>query len=115
MRIVTTDHFSKQLKTLAKKYCNISTNVTQALRMFSKESAQYLGAKLFKVRVRSSDMSKGKSGGFRLIILCVEVDDFIVPVTIYQKSLQENITEHELEYHLARVRSELDIFLKNRQ
>lgn len=110
MRIITTDHFAKQLKGFSKKYRNISKDVSQTLHGFSKESAQYLGAKLFKVRVRSSDTTKGKSGGFRLIILCVEVDDMIIPVVVYQKSLLENITERELEYHLARVRGELVIF-----
>lgn len=107
MRIIRTGHFAKQLKALGKKYRSISLDVSCALNIFDKESAQSLGAKLYKVRVRSSDINKGKSGGFRIIVLCLEVTDMLIPVTIYQKAVQKNITEHELEYHLACVRVEL--------
>ncbi len=109
MRIITTDHFSKQLKALGKKYHCISRYVSKALNTFDKESAQYLGARMYKMRVRSADMNKGKSGGFRLIVLCIEIANTLTPITLYQKSNQENITESELGYHLANVRAELDM------
>ena len=107
MRIITTVHFSKQIKTFAKKYRRASSDVTRTLHTFSKEKSQYLGAKLYKIRVKSSDMTQGKSGGFRLIVLCVEIIDHLVPITIYQKAVQEDMSERELEYHLACVRAEL--------
>ena len=108
MRSITTDHFKKQLKHL-RKHRTLSADVTKALQTFSKDNAQYLGAKLYKVRVRSSDGAKGKSGGFRLIVFCIEVTNHLIPITIYRKSVQESITEHELEYHLACVRAELEL------
>lgn len=109
MRIITTEYFAKQLKVFGKKYRSVSRDVLRTLDTFDKECAQYLGARLYKIRVRSSDMNKGKSGGLRLIVLCIEVDDRLVPITLYQKSTQENITESELAYHLASVRAELDM------
>ena len=109
MRIITTDHFSKQLKALGKKYRSISRDVSRVLNTFDKESAQYLGARMYKMRVQSADMNKGKSGGFRLIVLCMEVANMLIPIALYQKSNQENITESELGYHLASVRAELDM------
>ena len=108
MRVIKTDHFSRQLKSCTKKYRNISADVALSLNAFNKMSAAYLGAKLYKVRVKSSDMKKGKSGAFRVIVLCVEINNMLIPVTIYQKSVQEKITERELEYHLARIREELN-------
>ncbi|MDP2630691.1 MAG: type II toxin-antitoxin system RelE/ParE family toxin [Candidatus Uhrbacteria bacterium] len=107
MRIIGTRHFERQCKVLGKRYRSIDDDVKASLRVFRKEDAQYLGAKLYKVRVRSSNIAKGKSGAFRLIVLCIEIRDIIVPVTLYQKSSQESITERELEYHLARIRAEL--------
>ena len=112
MRIIKTNHFLKQLKPFAKKYARLPVDVSQELRAFKKESAQYLGAKLYKVRVKSSDMKKGKSGAFRLIILCVEIDDRLIPIVLYQKSNQEDITERELAYHLACVNAELGTVTK---
>jgi len=107
MRVIKTAHFSKQLKPFVKKYRNISSDVARSLQEFVKESAQYLGAKLYKIRVRSKDLAKGKRGGFRMIVYCIKVADAIIPVTLYQKSETENITERELEYHLACIRAEL--------
>lgn len=109
MRIITTKHFENQLNSISKKYRNASRDVLKALETFDKESAQYLGARMYKIRVRSADMNKGKSSGFRLIVLCVEVASLLVPITLYQKSNQENITESELTYHLVHIRAELDM------
>lgn len=109
MRVITNRHFEKQLKDFSRGHRNVSRDVCRALNTFDKECAHYLGARLYKLRVRSSDTNKGKSGGCRLIVLCIEVADMVIPVTLYQKSTQENATEGELAYHLASVRAELDM------
>jgi hypothetical protein len=48
-----------------------------------------------KVRVKNSDIQKGKSGGYRLIYWIVS-PELIVLLDIYSKSDQENITLNEV-------------------
>jgi hypothetical protein len=47
------------------------------------------------LRVRNSDIQKGKSGGYRLIYY-VKTSTAIVLLTIYSKSEQEDIAAEEL-------------------
>jgi mRNA-degrading endonuclease RelE of RelBE toxin-antitoxin system len=50
---------------------------------------------VMKVRVKNSDIQKGKSGGYRLIYWIVS-PELIVLLDIYSKSDQENITLNEV-------------------
>lgn len=106
-RLVIVRHFKKQCEVLEKKYPAVFLDVRKALEAFQKESAQSLGAKLFKVRIRSSDARKGKKGGFRAIVLVIEVESLLVPVVLYAKSNTASMSERELEHHLAMIVSEL--------
>ena len=51
MRIITTRHFENQLKGVSKKYRSASRDAFKALETFDTEAAQYLGARMYKVRV----------------------------------------------------------------
>jgi mRNA-degrading endonuclease RelE of RelBE toxin-antitoxin system len=51
---------------------------------------------VFKLRVKNTDIQKGKSGGYRLIYY-VQTATGIVLVTIYAKSEQANMTATELQ------------------
>lgn len=106
-RVIYAKHFLAQCKLLARRYPHIQNDMQVACVAFRKESSQYLGAKLYKQRVKSSDMRKGKRGGFRIILLLAETAGALVPVTMYAKSDQENISEKELEYHMAMIMFEL--------
>jgi mRNA-degrading endonuclease RelE of RelBE toxin-antitoxin system len=48
------------------------------------------GLTLFKVRVRNSDIQKGKSAGYRMIYY-LKTQDKIIMVTIYSKSDQGDV------------------------
>lgn len=106
-RIVIARHFEKQCAFLKKRYPRVFSDIQKALRSFRKESAQSLGAKLYKLRVRSSDIRKGKSGGFRAIVLVIEIERVLIPIVAYAKSDTETISEKELEYHLSMIVLEL--------
>jgi mRNA-degrading endonuclease RelE of RelBE toxin-antitoxin system len=55
-----------------------------------------LSVTAFKVRVKNSDIQKGKSAGYRLIYQ-VETPIKITLLTIYSKSDQSNIDAKEIE------------------
>ena len=50
---------------------------------------------VYKVRVKNSNIKKGKSAGYRLIYL-LESKTSILLLTIYSKSEQEDITINEI-------------------
>jgi mRNA-degrading endonuclease RelE of RelBE toxin-antitoxin system len=50
-----------------------------------------------KLRVRSSDISKGKHGGFRLLYLVDREGDCIILLFMYAKPEKENISSKEIE------------------
>lgn len=102
-----TDHFKKQLKQYAKKYLHIIEDVEGALAGFDKRKAAPLGVKMYKVRVKSRDISRGKSHAFRLIVLVYEFKNLISPLVIYFKGDRGDIDKEDLFYHAAIVRKEL--------
>ena len=55
---------------------------------------------MFKVRVRNSDIRKGKSAGYRLIYQ-VKAPTSVVLVTIYSKLDQGDIPAHRIRRILA--------------
>lgn len=100
-------HFLKQLKPLLKKYPNLSNDLVNQLKSFRKDLSIPLGHKLYKVRLKSSDLPKGKSKSFRLIIFIWEFKRTLVPITIYFKGDLENISQQDIEYHLTRILEEI--------
>lgn len=55
-----------------------------------------IGEQVFKLRVKNSNVSKGKSGGYRLIYYCQTAIGIIL-LTIYTKSEQVNITAEDIK------------------
>ena len=106
-RIYVTDHFLKQVRRM-KKYRHLAEDVINALESFTPDQGQSLGAGLFKVRFRSRDVAKGKSGSFRLIILLLKVLDVFTPVTLYFKGDIEDMGVQEIEHHLQMISLELE-------
>lgn len=101
-------HFKKQLKTLIKKYKGLKKDVVLELEHFDKRNSVGLGQNIYKVRLKSSDINKGKSGGFRLIVFIYEIDEIIFPIAIYFKSDKENISIQEIKYHLSSILDEIN-------
>lgn len=106
-RVYLSRHFLKQLKPYLKKFRNLENNLIATLEHFRLETADPLGQKLYKVRLKLDDMPKGKNTSFRLIVFLLETRNILTPITIYFKSEQSDISEKEIEYHLAMVVSEI--------
>jgi len=107
MNIFFAEHFKKQLKRLKRKYPHMKGDLLAVLDNLNLENEIHIGRSIFKVRVGSSDMKKGKAGGFRLYIFLFKKKDLLVPLCIYAKSEMTAISENELQYHFDRIFEEM--------
>lgn len=101
-------HFKKQLKAYCKKYRRLKETTEEILENFYKNQGIYLGNRLYKIRIATKDIPRGKSKSFRLIILLLELDTLIIPVTIYFKGDKENISNKEINQHLEIILDEMN-------
>jgi len=80
---------------LAKKYRHIRSDIEPVIERL--QAGEMLGDQiprieyiLYKLRVRNSDVERGKSGGYRLIY-CLQNAEQLILVTLYSKSEQDNL------------------------
>ena len=97
------NEFEKELYRLSKKYRNIRKDVEPIIDQL--QEGRLLGDRLSgfpadlyisKVRVKNSNIQKGKSAGYSLIYL-VESATSILLLTIYSKSERSDITGDEIQ------------------
>lgn len=106
-KIIALPHFRKQLKKIAKKYRYLKQAIIKTLENFNKKQGAHIGKNVYKIRLKSKDISRGKSKSFRLIVLIIEVKKYLVPITIYFKGDKANISKKEINYHLELILPEL--------
>ncbi|MEO9127383.1 MAG: type II toxin-antitoxin system RelE/ParE family toxin [Microcoleus sp.] len=87
--------FTKNLRNLAKKYRIVRNDIQPLIEQLQRgelpgDRISGTGYDVFKVRVRNSDIQKGKSGGYRLIYY-VKTENGITLLTVYTKSVQADI------------------------
>ncbi|HLO88859.1 MAG TPA: type II toxin-antitoxin system RelE/ParE family toxin [Nostocaceae cyanobacterium] len=92
--------FNRNLRNLAKKYRSIRDDIQPILEQLQRgdlpgDKISGIGYEVFKLRVRNSDIQKGKSGGYRLIYY-VKTATGIILLTIYAKSEQADILADEI-------------------
>ena len=93
--INATREFQKKIRALTKRYRHIQSDLQPILEKLSQ--GKILGnritgtkAVVYKLRVKKSDIQKGKSGGYHLIYW-LQTSESIVLLDIYSKSEQDNI------------------------
>ncbi len=98
------DEFEKELYRLSKKYRHIKKDIKPIIDEL--EQGNLSGNRLsgfgsdiyiYKVRLKNSNVKKGKSGGYRLIYLVESTKNSILLLTIYSKSEQADIINKELK------------------
>lgn len=100
IQLLATPDFQAQLRKLAKRYRNLRNDLQPLLNDL--ESGNCPGDQIagttytvFKVRVKNSDIQKGKSAGYRVIYQ--QRDNVrILLVTIYSKSDESTLTAKEV-------------------
>ncbi len=93
--------FKRNLRALAKKYPHIRSDVQpliESLELGETPGDQIAGVRhtVFKVRVRNSDVQKGKRSGYRSIYY-LKTPQEIVLVTIYSKLDQGDIPAKRIQ------------------
>jgi mRNA-degrading endonuclease RelE of RelBE toxin-antitoxin system len=101
VQVNVSDRFASEVRQLAKRYRRIRLDIQPIIDRL--ESGELPGDQipgmnytLFKVRVKNSDVQKGKSGGYR-IIYYLKTEKQILLVTIYSKSDKPDITAAEVK------------------
>lgn len=95
VEIRLTPEFQRKIRTLAKKYRQIQTDIAPILeqlqlRELLGDQIPGVGFTVMKVRIKNSDNQKGKSGGYRLIYW-LSLPDLVILLDIYSKSEQQDI------------------------
>jgi mRNA-degrading endonuclease RelE of RelBE toxin-antitoxin system len=102
MKIIITEPFERKLKMLKKKYPNIKNDLIEVLS--DMEDDRVTGVpipglfnKVFKIRAASSDMKRGKSGGYRIIYYAEVENCELYLLTIYAKTRNDNIPVKDIQ------------------
>ena len=110
VRIEFAAQFEQQIRSLAKRYRQIRSDVQAVIDQL--EAGELPGDLLtglnvtaYKIRVRNSDIQKGKSAGYR-IIYQVEPARVIL-LTIYSKSDRSTIAAQEIEQIVEAVKRQI--------
>lgn len=105
MEVFYTPEFKRNVRTLAKKYHHIQADVQPIIEKIQRgeligDQVQGTGYTIFKVRIRNSDVSRGKNGGYRAIYY-LKTPKAVVFVTIYSKTEQSDISPAKIRKILA--------------
>lgn len=99
IQLLFSDDFKTRLRTLNKRYRSIRSDLQPLLDELL--SGNFIGDKIpgtgytvFKVRLKNSDIQKGKSGGYR-VIYQLRGDTCVLLVAIYSKSDQDDIPANQ--------------------
>ena len=99
--IILTKYFKKNLAKLAKRYRSIRKDLKPLIERL--QAGDILGDQIsgsnyqvFKVRLKNSNIQKGKSAGYR-VIYYLKTEATIILITIYSKSDLSNIKNSVIE------------------
>ena len=100
VQVEFTPEFKRNLRALSKKYRHIRSDVQPVIDQL--QAGEVMGDQvpgthytIFKVRIRNSDIQKGKRSGYRLIYH-VKTSKNIILVTIYSKLNQADISAEQI-------------------
>ena len=107
VKIDLTPEYKRNLRKLSKKYRQIRSDVQPIIEQL--QGGNFVGDRIpkigeeyviLKLRIKNSDIQKGKSAGYRLIYQ-VESPTSVLLLTIYSKSDREDISPNEIRSILA--------------
>ena len=100
--ILYTPEFSKEIKRLLKKYPSFKKDFSLLLQSLQQHPLQgfSLGNNFYKIRLAISGKMSGKSGGARIISFVKIIDEEIILISLYDKSLKETLSDKEIKERL---------------
>jgi mRNA-degrading endonuclease RelE of RelBE toxin-antitoxin system len=110
--VVLAPSFKQSVKKLQKRFRHVKDDVGVAVRVLLQTPRLGVvipgGSGVRKLRVRNTDLSKGKRGGYRLLYY---IEDQPVPtiylLLLYAKSDREDVTRQELKQLLNELADEM--------
>lgn len=113
IQIALTPRFKRDLRDLAKRYRSIRSDLQPlilALQSGEIPGDRIAGVKyqVFKVRLKNSNIQKGKSGGYR-VIYYLKTERDIILATIYSKSDISDVSNEIIEESIAQYEQEMEI------
>lgn len=97
--IVLTKDFKREAKVLQKKYPSLKDNLALLFCSLEINPVQgiALGKGLYKIRLAITSKGKGKSSGARIISFVQIMDESVLLLTIYDKSVRSSISDKEIK------------------
>jgi hypothetical protein len=97
--VITTTGFKKQAKKIGSKHHSLKSDIEFLIDLLEQNPllGEPLGNDCFKVRMAIFSKGKGKSGGARVITCVKVVENDVYLLSIYDKSVKENISDKELD------------------
>lgn len=109
--VYLSDSFKRSLKPLTRRFpharADVIAVIEEVLHIPSLGVVIPGSGGVRKLRIRSTDLQRGKSGGFRLLYIVLPDRELICPLCIYAKSDQEDVTRRELRAVLAELKQKL--------
>lgn len=112
VHVEPTRHFRKRLRQLRKKYRHLNNDIQPVIDRLTQgetpgDQIQGTGYALYKVRIPSRDMQRGKSGGFR-VIYYLKTATHILLITLYAKSEETDIAADILRQLIESAETEVE-------
>jgi mRNA-degrading endonuclease RelE of RelBE toxin-antitoxin system len=113
IQIALTPRFKRDIRELAKRYRSIRSDIQpliEQLQAGELPGDRIAGVKyqIFKVRLKNSNLQKGKSGGYR-VIYYVKTEQEVILATIYSKSDISDVSNEVIEEAIAQYEKEIQI------
>ena len=111
--IYLTQSFQRCIKRLKKKFPHIKADFSTLFQNLQEDPQMGdpipgWNRKVWKIRISSTDMKRGKSGAFRFIYAWTSGERILCPLFVYFKGEKEDITKAEIEVLLKRLFLELE-------
>ena len=108
-----TETFQKSIKALEKKYPHVKNDLFNQIKALEEDPSpgdpiSGWNKEVWKVRAASSDVKKGKRGGYRLIYFWKAGEMTIYLLFVYFKGEKGDITKKEIESLLKKLNEELE-------
>lgn len=97
-KVITIPKFEKELKRLAKKYNSLKKeyfDLVQSLKEHPEQGTS-ISNNCYKNPYGNRIKRKGESGGARVLTYVKVIEESVYLLTIFDKSDQENIPDHEI-------------------
>lgn len=112
VEVIISARFDSEVRQLSKRYRRIRIDIQPIIEQLQSgelpgDQIPGMNYTLFKVRVKNSDIQKGKSGGYR-IIYYLKTEEQILLVTLYSKSDKPDITADEVRTIITRAETQFN-------